>query len=188
MTARQVLTPLLDELAARYGALRILETGTIRGEGENYRDNDGWSTLVFAEAAQATGGMVTSIDLDTKVATRVLADHGLLGVVKLIEAHSIDAMGELLLDQEPFEIEPYHLIYLDSDNDAELILHEFFLARRMVRAPGYVLVDDVDMDSEGVVKGHAIVPFLDKAGIEYRIEERRSDDYATGILIIPFGV
>lgn len=187
MSAHQVLNPILADLRERYEKLSILETGTIRAEGENYQINDGWSTMTFALNVAQYGGRVTSIDLDTRVATKVLAEHGLLGHVKLIEAHSIDALAELLCDQDPIALEPYHLIYLDSDNDAELILHEFLIARRMVRAPGYILVDDVDMSSEDVVKGHALVPFLKRHRIDFRIEERRSDDYVTGILVIPFG-
>ena len=157
-----------------------METGSIRGEGENYKADDGWSTLVFAEHVKDYGGRFTSIDLDTAAAGRVLTDHKVRSCVELIEGHSIDTLARLLHGgQRRFDV-----AFLDSDNDAALILHEYLIAHLMVRSPGLILVDDVDLDSSGVVKGHALVPWLDRNGQQYRLLTRTGDGYSTGVLVI----
>jgi hypothetical protein len=52
--------------------LQVLETGTIRQDTEEHRQGDGWSTLAFAADAAVSGGHVTSIDLFTDTAEKVL--------------------------------------------------------------------------------------------------------------------
>jgi predicted O-methyltransferase YrrM len=76
----------------------------------------------------------------------------------------------------------FDVAYLDSDNDAQLILHEYFLARHLVKKGGLIMVDDVDMDSPVVLKGHAVVPWLDQHGIPYTIQTRTGDKLKTGVL------
>lgn len=176
--------------------LSIVETGTIRNTGENYRVNDGWSTLTFAEDIQGHGGSLVTIDLDVSAAREVLTSRGLDYVVSFHEGHSIDALsgmlanaygsakrtsgGKLTLGGVGF----VDVAFLDSDNDAALILHEYLLVRRMVRSPGLIMVDDVDMRSTDVVKGHGIVKWLEAEGTPYRLEKRHGDGYETGVLVI----
>lgn len=170
-------------------SLDILETGTIRNTGEAYRVNDGWSTLTFAEDVHASGGNLVAIDLDVSAAREVLEARGLADVVVLREGHSIDVLSEMLagignLGKYYDTPDSYNVAFLDSDNDAGLILHEYLIVKRMVRSPGLIMVDDVDMDSSGVTKGHQIVPWLDAHGTPYRLEKRHGDGYETGVLVI----
>lgn len=182
MHMSELLKRELDSHRERTGktSLSTLETGTIRNEGERYQINDGWSTLTFAEYAKETDGSHTGIDLSIVAATNVLLKHNLLNGVKLIEGYSVDVLGEMLVGAEL----QFDVILLDSDNDPNLILHEYMLARHMLAPGGLLLVDDVDLESTGVVKGHAIAPWLARHGLTYRIEERTGDGYRTGVLVV----
>jgi len=160
--------------------LVILETGSIRGEGEQYHQNDGWSTLTFAEQVRDYGGKLISIDLDTRAAHNVLDHYRLHDFVDLRQGHSIEVMADLLATVAGPLVD---VALLDSDNDASLILHEFLVVKRLMRSPGLVLVDDVDPNSTGVVKGHLLMPWLDANEVEYRLETRTGDGYSTGVLV-----
>lgn len=179
-----ILLAELAALRARRGtdALHIVETGTIRNVGEQYRINDGWSTLTFAQHVAEHGGRLVAIDLDTSAAEQVLTGAGLLtSRVNLVQRDSRDELRGMA--QHP-DIITFDVAFLDSDNDPELIFDEFRLVGPMMTSPGLIMVDDVDMDSTGVVKGHKLVPHLDEAGIPYRIVKRHGDGYTTGVLII----
>jgi hypothetical protein len=176
--------------------LDIVETGTIRNPGEAYRVNDGWSTLTFAEEIAEQGGTLTAIDLDVSAARGVLSAHGLMDGVTFYEGHSIEALsgmlanayahakkandGHVFLGGDGF----VDVAFLDSDNAAGLIFHEYLVAKRMVRSPGLIMVDDVDMTSDVVLKGHQLIPWLDAHGTPYRLEKRHGDGYETGVLVI----
>jgi predicted O-methyltransferase YrrM len=169
----------LGRLRGRLGRrqLRILETGSIRADTAEYETGDGWSTLHFARQVAEHGGTFTSVDLDTSVAVRVLDALGVAGYVDLVQADSIDLLAGLVAAWDRARLD---VAYLDSDNDAGLILHEFLLVRRLLNSPGLLLVDDVDLDSATVVKGHKLVPWLNAAGVPFRVERR---DGGAGVLV-----
>lgn len=175
----KLLVAELDAFRERTGrdALDILETGSIRGTEEQYHQNDGWSTLTFAQYVQANGGSLTSLDLDTAAANEVLTRHEVRHLVHLIEGDSVDTITALpattLLD----------VVLLDSDNDADLIMREFVAVRAYTNLPALFLVDDVEPDSTGVVKGHQIQPWLDENQVPYRLERRTGTGYSTGVLV-----
>lgn len=176
-----------NELAAyreRTGgtALNILETGTIRNEGEQYQMNDGWSTVTLAEDVRDNGGSFTSIDLHIGASENVLSSLGLREHVKLMKGYSVDVLAGMLSMPNAQRPE-FDVVLLDSDNDGVLILDEFFAVRRMMTPGALLLVDDVDLQSTGVVKGHMIAPWLDSIGATYRIETRTGKGYQTGVLI-----
>lgn len=160
----------------------IVETGTIRGDGEQYRIGDGWSTVALAEHVRYNGGMVTSIDLDVSTARKVLTRFDLDGYVTLVEGHSIQRLTQLAVAGERFDI-----ALLDSDNDPQLILDEYLVVSTMLNRPGLLIVDDVDLVSELVLKGHKLVPWLDYEGTSYEIVQRDCDGYTTGVLIARLG-
>lgn len=177
-------------------ALDIIETGTIRNTAEQYRINDGWSTLTLAQEIREHGGTLTSIDLDTTAAVEVLTENGVYGKdVRLIEGHSIDVLtgivanayggakknnkGQLILGGDGFA----DVVFLDSDNNGALIFHEYLIAKKLVRTPGLIIVDDVDITSTVVVKGHEILPWALDNEIPHRIIERAGDGYRTGVLV-----
>lgn len=158
--------------------LKILETGSIRNEAEEYHQNDGWSTLTFAQYTEAYGGSLTSVDLDIKAADAVLTRYGLRDAVNLVEQHSIDFLaGEVAAGAR------YDVILLDSENDADLILHEYLLAKNL--GPGLVLVDDVEPGSSTVVKGQKLLPLVEAAGVRSRLLRRTgAGDFSVGVLAL----
>lgn len=184
MHLSELLTRELDVLRERSGrdTLYILETGSIRNEAEQYHQNDGWSTLTFAEYVSRYEGAVVSVDLDTRAADVVLRRHGLRDRVDLIQEHSIAALAALVAD--PAQHESFDVILLDSDNDDDLILHEYLLASYLLAPGGLLLVDDVEPGSDLVVKGRKLLPWLDKAGVTYRLETRTGADLSTGVLVM----
>jgi methyltransferase family protein len=157
--------------------LTILETGSIRGTEEQYHQNDGWSTLTFAEYVRDHGGSLTSIDLDTAAANEVLSRHEVRHLVDLIEGDSVETINALPRDTA------LDVVLLDSDNDADLIMREFIAVRELVISPALFLVDDVEPGSTGVVKGHTILPWLSNNGVPYRLERRTGTGYSTGVLV-----
>lgn len=175
----KLLVTELDAFRDRTGreALVILETGSIRGTEEQYHQNDGWSTLTFAEYVRDNGGSLTSIDLDTSAADEVLTRHGLRDLVELIEGDSVETINAFS-DSTVFDV-----VLLDSDNDADLIMREFNAVRRLTNSPALYLVDDVEPGSTGVVKGHRILPWLQENNVPYRLERRAGDLYSTGVLV-----
>lgn len=177
------------ELAAltyrvRRTMLDIVETGTIRGAGDEYRTGDGWSTVAFAEHVYNHGGTFTSIDLDVSTARAVLTGHvdRLDQYVSLVEGHSIEVLTRYAVEGRQFDVAS-----LDSDNDAQLILDEYLIASTMLRRPGLLIVDDVDLDSLLVTKGHKVVPWLDNKGVPYGIVQRDAGGYTTGVLVARLG-
>lgn len=181
---------ILEELASldrqhQHTALDIIETGTIRSSEERYRTGDGWSTLAIAKYVQEHGGTATSVDLDVSTAREVLANHpGQLDqYVNLIEGHSIQVLTRLAMSGRKFDV-----ALLDSDNDSQLILDEYLVVSAMLRRPGVLMVDDVDLDSSLVVKGHKLVPWLESEGVPYEITQREADGYTIGVLIARLGV
>lgn len=169
----------LDAFRTKTGRaeLSILETGSIRNTGEEYHQNDGWSTLTFAEYVRDNGGSLISIDLDTAAADEVLTRHDVRRFVMLVEGDSVETIGRL----KPSTA--LDVVLLDSENDAELIMREFIAVKERTVRPALFLVDDVEPGSTSVVKGHQILPWLTEAGVPYRLERRTGTGYSTGVLV-----
>lgn len=188
MHLNDLLIKELDAFRERTGRqeLQILETGSIRNEGEQYHQNDGWSTLTFAQYVAKHGGRLTSIDLDVSAADAVLKRHEVRDHVKLVRGYSIDALAEYL--ETPDAVRPsFDVVLLDSENDATLTMAEYLLARRLMNHPALLLADDVEPDSAIVVKGKQLVPHLDAQQQPWRLETRIGDGYSTGVLIAQIG-
>lgn len=186
MHLSEILITELAELRKRAGKEKvdIVETGSIRGDSDNYRENDGWSTVTFATEIKEHGGSMTSIDLNTAVADKVLRSKKLRSQVTLIEGHSIDVLSRMDADSAAKAKTRFDVAFLDSDNDGELIFREFMLVTQMMRSPGLIVIDDVDTKSEGVVKGHLVMPWVEQQGISHRLITRTGDGYSTGVLFI----
>lgn len=185
MHMSEILKAELDAFRERTGRahLDILETGTIRGAGENYHRGDGWSTVTFAEYVKANGGSVTSIDLEIDTAVQVLKAHRLATHVKLVKGSSVEVIEEMAGKKGRSPRGSLDVAFLDSGNDAALTLREYLTVAPLMRSPGLVMVDDVDMNSHEVVKGHEIVPFIQAHGIAHRIIQRDGDGFTTGVLV-----
>lgn len=166
--------------------LRIFETGTIRGDTDASRIGDGWSTLWFAEHQKRTNkdGYLVSIDLEIETCDRVLTKEGLRSWVHLIQGHSIDELAKLASGGIKWDI-----ALLDSDNDSQLILHEYFLACQIVRTGGLILIDDCEPPNAhrrtGALKGELVRPLLERRNVPYRLHERDGwNGYRTGVIAI----
>jgi predicted O-methyltransferase YrrM len=176
---------ILSEELACFGphSLHILETGTLRSDNEPGRIGDGWSTIWFAERARDRGGVFRSVDLDVKAARAALSRRALQDYVQLMEGHSIECLGRLLKESTYLDV-----ILLDSENDGQLIFHEFLLARQLLREGGLLLIDDVQIPGTpltGALKGSVVLPFLMERRIRYRLRERRGwNGYRTGVLTV----
>lgn len=162
--------------------LSVLETGTIREDTEAHRKGDGWSTLAFARDAAQHGGHVTSIDLATETAARVLSREGVDEHVTLRSGYSIEWMAAMLAAGQRFDV-----ILLDSDNDPALILHEFMLAEKLLYRPGLILVDDVVPDSRTIRKGELLLPWLRQRGTHFNIFPRTGNGFTSGVLQVVAG-
>lgn len=166
--------------------LAILETGTIRVDSEAHRQGDGWSTEAFARDCMGRAeGTVTSIDLDTSVADRVLTrlSPNLRSLVTLRQGYSIEWMASMLEAGQRFDV-----ILLDSDNDPTLILHEYMLAEKLLRRPGLILIDDVVPGSTAIRKGELLVPWLERERPhrEFVINQRTGNGFTSGVLSVVY--
>lgn len=181
MTLAEIIAAEMDALRARTGRteLTYVETGTIRVDGAAHQVDDGWSTVEAARQIAAHGGTAISIDLETGVAATVLERLGMDAHVRLVQGHSLDALSALCLAGVRADV-----ILLDSDNDPDLIMAEFVLARRVVATPGTILIDDVDPGSGTARKGDRVLPWMETVGARYEICRRTGLHYSTGVLIL----
>jgi len=161
--------------------LTSVETGSIRSAETRFRDGDGWSTVALAVNARNHGGRAVSIDLDTSVASQVLTAHDLYDNVALTQGHSIDVLAGFLQAGEQFDF-----ILLDSENDAQLILHEWYLARRLVAPGGIIMIDDVEPGSTDVLKGNDVIPHFNLHKIPYKLHRRTKNRIHTGVAVVEF--
>jgi Methyltransferase domain len=185
MYLSELLTAELHALADRIDhPVIILETGSIRSGYEQYRLNDGWSTLTFAEWVAERGGRAISVDLDTTAAELVLRTAGLRDHVDLIRGDSLDTLHDLIYGGDPPRVD---LLFLDSANDGDLTFKEYMLGRQLLSRPAVVIVDDVDLSDPNICKGDDLIPYLASQGVPYRLARRNGTTYSTGVLIVEEG-
>jgi len=164
LTMRQVLRS-VDEVKARFeGPLLCLETGTIRSYEENHR-----STLRIAERLAGRGQLV-SVDISPD-SIRVSRDicKGLSNI-DWVQSDSHSYLRSLRGPR-------FHFAFLDSVNDAAVILEEFRLAAGVLVPGGIMMVDDAGILANGrgkdprsaAVKGHGVWDFLTKRGIPFQV-------------------
>lgn len=161
--------------------LAMLETGSIRNPELRYRDGDGWSTIALATHVRVHGGHVTSIDLNTRVADAVLASHGMRDDVHLVTGHSIDVLAGYLQEGKKFDF-----ILLDSENDAQLTLHEWYIAHRLINEGGIIMLDDIEPGSKDVLKGNLVIPHFQRQKVPYKLVRRSKNAVQTGVSVVEF--
>lgn len=184
-TLEVILRRELAGLQERSGkkAVDVLEVGTIRESAEEARAADGWSTLCFAEHAAVYGGHIVGVDLDVTAATQVLTRHGVADRVELLTGSSVEVLPRLIAEGRSFDV-----VFLDSDNDADLVMREYSLARELVRRGGLIMADDMDQGDPWVFKGLKLIPYLKQKGIAYRIDRREAPWGGRDVLIQEVGV
>jgi predicted O-methyltransferase YrrM len=117
---------LLWVLVRATGATRILEVGT----------SNAFSTIWLADAARATGGRVTTLEVDpgkVALARANLASAGLDGLVEVIVGPAADTLARL---PGPFDI-----VFLDADRPSYLSYLELVVPR--LRTGGMLIADNV---------------------------------------------
>ena len=152
----------LFELMAESSKPTIVETGTIRNHLDTYKYGDGHSTLRFAEFVSRFGGELYSVDIDPMA---VVVSKALVGKEfpdSMESIHIIESDSVAFL--ESFD-EPIDVLYLDSDNDANLILNEAKAALGCLHEDSIILIDDCFNENEyHVEKGSLAIPFLEENG------------------------
>jgi predicted O-methyltransferase YrrM len=142
------------------GPKTIVETGTIRSHLWDYKIGDGHSTLRFAEYCSRFGGKLYSIDIDPHavvVSKSLVAERFPNADVEVIESDSVAYL-------KSFE-DPIDVLYLDSDNDANLIFEELKAALSNLHSESVVLIDDCFKKGEyDVEKGELVIPYLEENG------------------------
>jgi len=116
---------LLWILVRAMGATRILEVGT----------SNAFSTIWLADAARATGGRVTTLELNPEKITRAranLVSAGLDGMVDLIEGTAAVTLAKL---PGPFDV-----AFLDADRPSYLAYLELVVPK--LRSGGILIADN----------------------------------------------
>lgn len=151
----------------------IVETGSMRNTTVSatldYRRGDGWSTFYIARYCMLNPGNVFySIDLDTSIARAFLQKHGLIGgkddYCYFYEGDSRVVLAELL----KHGVRP-DIVYLDSANDADLILAEFKLVEPYAKI---IIVDDVDPANTELQKGLKVLPYIENKYLYKQLERQ----------------
>jgi predicted O-methyltransferase YrrM len=117
---------LLWILARAVGATRILEVGT----------SNAFSTIWLADAARATGGRVTTLELNpdkVALARANLARAGLGGVVEIVEGRAAETLSPIA--------GPFDLVFLDADRPSYLTYLELVVPK--LRLGGLLVADNV---------------------------------------------
>jgi predicted O-methyltransferase YrrM len=107
-------------------ATRILEVGT----------SNAFSTIWLADAARATGGRVTTLEVNPDkiaLARANLASAGLADVVDVVEGPAAETLATLP--------GPFDLVFLDADRPSYLTYLELVVPR--LRAGGLLVADNV---------------------------------------------
>ena len=136
----------------------IIETGTIRNTKQEYAEGDGHSTLHIARWIKENGGTFHSIDLHIATSMKYITQLGLAKYVNYHQGNSLNVLPKLKGD----------LYYLDSANDADLILEEFKLVEPHAKT---VIIDDVDPNNPELQKGLKVISYID-GKYDYKIENR----------------
>jgi len=107
-------------------ATRIIEVGT----------SNAFSTIWLADAARASGGRVTTLEVNPDKIAQAranLASAGLADVVDILEGPAAESLATLT--------GPFHLVFLDADRPSYLTYLELVVPR--LRTGGMLVADNV---------------------------------------------
>ena len=142
--------------------LTIVETGTIRNSTEAYEPTDGHSTKYISEWIRDNEPLTDfySIDLDTSACLKYMVELGLIQHVELIQSDSRAALVQLI---------NIDFAYLDSGNDAELIMQEFLIVWPKLTRGGCIVIDDCNTDRADLLKGDLLIPYVIENDLRFNI-------------------
>lgn len=144
---------LFDAIDLIAGHLVIVETGTLRNEG--WSQSDGHSTVKFVEVVKNRPNTeFYTIDIDPD-AIQTSKDV----ITKKFEVvpdgvHFIESSAYEYLSTFNEEID---ILYLDSANDADIILNEYLAAKNLLKPTSIVMIDDAQEDRSGLHKGKKVI-------------------------------
>lgn len=153
----------IRELEDKMGKLIIVETGTIRNAASQYVIGDGYSTEIIARYIKNSEHKhdFYSVDLDISVCQKYLQNRSLLSYVKLVQSDSINFLQNF---------GKVDFAYLDSGNDAQLILNEFKLVEGTAKI---VVIDDCVPGSHELLKGNLVIPYVKAKGYRFQLTNRQ---------------
>ena len=114
----------LELMVKAVRARRILEVGT----------SNGYSTIWLAKAARATGGSITTLEMQSHKIAMATENFRRAAVADLIDLRHTEAGTFLLSESQPFD-----LIFLDSERSQYV---DWWLRLSALIAPGGLLIAD----------------------------------------------
>ncbi len=132
---------LIGVLIRATGARRILELGT----------SNGYSTIWLADAAEATGGHVVSVDVDPERTELASANLAAAGLADRVELSTEDAAATLARSEDS----AWEFVFLDAERPAypgyvpDLV--------RVLAASGLLAVDNVRSHEDELVEFTALI-------------------------------
>jgi hypothetical protein len=158
---------------------QILEVGVLRAQDEEHEKGDGHSTLAFAElCSMYPGSSFTGIDLHVGDAMDAVHKKGWSEFCTFLQGDSMAWLQSLMTGGALFNV-----IYLDADNSAESTMTEYELALDVLRRPGLILGDDMNLNHAEVRKGRVLIPHLRDAGTPFRLRQRHTPWDVRDILV-----
>jgi predicted O-methyltransferase YrrM len=133
---------LLSLLVRATNARNVLELGT----------SNGYSTLWLAEAVQATGGRLTSVELDGRRSAQAADNLRQAGLGDVVDLRVGDA-AQTLTETGDAELD---MVFLDAERPAYASYWPDL--RRVLRPGGLLAVDNVLSHAEQVADFRALVP------------------------------
>jgi predicted O-methyltransferase YrrM len=119
----------------------LLELGT----------SNGYSTLWLADAVRATGGQLTSVEIDASRSVQAAQNLGRAGLIDFVELRVADA-GEVLHESEE---DAWDMIFLDAERPAYV---EYWPElKRTLRPGGLLAVDNVLSHADEVAEFRSLV-------------------------------
>ena len=119
----------------------LLELGT----------SNGYSTLWLADAIRATGGMLTSVEIDASRSSQAAHSLGRAGLIDFVELRVADA-AEVLGESDE---DAWDMIFLDAERPAYAAYWPEL--RRILRPGGLLAVDNVLSHAEQVAQFRELV-------------------------------